>query len=93
MCKFIQRLLSLFKRKPKKRQRKNDGLSAEKNIIQTIQRKTGNTTKEIRDALFNSGKNWRVYRRKNDKERYYDQTTRKEMIEWAFNVIVWGIPK
>ena len=93
MCKIIQRLLSLFKGTPKKKQRKNDGLSAEKNIVQTIQRKTGASTREIRDALFDGKNDWRVYRRKNDKQCYYDQEARKKMIEYAFDVIVWGYPK
>lgn len=90
MRKFINWLLGLAKPEPQQEPEQGkkfnnvsvDGLSAEKNVLQSIRSKTGASLKEIREHLWpkDGCRSWYYHNRPGDKQRYYDKETRNLMI-------------
>lgn len=81
MCKFLKRLFGKAEAPKKKPVNVSvDGLSAQKNVLQTIRNRTGATYKQIRWVLYGNGRCWMCHYRKGDKQTYYDQKVRNLMI-------------
>lgn len=56
------------------------GLSAEKNVVKAICKRTGKTTTEVRAFLFSEPNVWKYERMQYDRNRYYSKEERTEMI-------------
>lgn len=67
----------------RKSPRRNDGLSAEKNVIESIRYRTGCTPDEARNVMRST--EWKVLRRPGDYQKFYDQRTREAIIKYCVN--------
>lgn len=58
-------------------------LSAERNVLQSIKRKTGASYEEIRKVFWSEKVIWRYYRKPGCKGRYYDVKERAAIIDYC----------